>query len=98
MDATGLLMAFLSMDIPAKYDERIRDKVTRKECLCCTKPMYRGGFCGEHYEERRAVMASMTKAKKVEYIEKMRKVGLYLFPYEMRKFKKPMSIIRKLAQ
>lgn len=91
-------MAVLSLEIPKKHDEQIRGKVQRNECLCCSKQMYRNALCSSCYEERRDEIARMTKPQRVAYIGRLRKRGLYLFPYEMRKFKKPVSLIRRLAQ
>jgi xanthine dehydrogenase iron-sulfur cluster and FAD-binding subunit A len=99
MDSTEMLMLMLSRKVSKKVDEQIRERVANNLCVCCgEKPISRDGNCNSCLNEIRSHLYTLSPAKRVTYMNELYASGLRLRPYEIRKYKKPMTILAKKAR
>jgi hypothetical protein len=100
LDSTEALILMLrgGEKVSKKIDKQIRERVAKNLCVCCgEKPIWRDGNCTScDYEIEKAANA-LPISKRVMYFNDLYKSGLRLRPYEIRKYRKPESIIAKVA-
>lgn len=99
-DATQLLMDILSKKVTTKVDTRIRELVAKDLCICCgANPIWRDGNCRAcDYEIETHFNSITTKSGRIAYMSGLYSDGKRLKPYEIRKYRKPMTDLAKRAR
>lgn len=98
MEATEVLMLMLSKKLPKKIEVVVRERVSRNVCVCCgIKPIWRDGNCVSCDHEIQVELFNMPAAKRPVYMNRLYASGLRLRPYEIRKYRKPISVLSKKA-
>lgn len=88
----------LDLSTTPQTDSKIRRLVQAGTCVCCEKnPIYRNGQCRECDLEFERICAEKTPADAAAYRATCVRKGLRLPPYAIRKYKRAISILRKLA-
>jgi hypothetical protein len=99
MDPMQMLVDVLARKVTKAVDAQIRERVSQNLCVCCAaKTIYRDGQCRDCDSEVVDIISSMTYSKKVKYLRGLYESGLRLRPYEIRKYRKPMTELRRRAK
>jgi hypothetical protein len=96
MDARQLLIDMLSRKVSRKIDLQIRERVALDVCVCCAvNPIWRDGNCRACDYEVQNELARLSPAKQLSFLDGLYASGKRIRPYEIRKYRKPLSEIAK---
>lgn len=71
-----------------KAQKHIAERVSKKQCLCCDKPLLKRGLCYQcYYKWRTARQALSSMTKRAAYDAKLIRIGKLLAAQDIRQFK-----------
>jgi coenzyme F420-reducing hydrogenase gamma subunit len=103
-NATDYLVMSLSR---TKFKTSEETKQRAKDGLClgflsdgsrCPNPACKCGNCNSHYDKVRFMTSDLDAVAKMKVLTNLRKMGAYLFPYEVKEFKAVDDVYRRAAQ